>query len=140
MGLLPHRQGLLSRVARLDGPQRRTLREAPARRASWEGSPVGSCRAQEPCGWPHLPGVSFPPGFYLISPSEFERFSLSTKWLVEPRCLVDSAETKSHSRPRNGSGPEKALGRARSVKGQVASGCLSEVCTGGWPEIPSLVS
>uniref|UniRef100_A0A8B9MLR8 LLGL scribble cell polarity complex component 2 n=1 Tax=Accipiter nisus TaxID=211598 RepID=A0A8B9MLR8_9AVES len=28
-------------------------------------------------------------GFYLISPSEFERFSLSTKWLVEPRCVVD---------------------------------------------------
>ncbi|XP_015418774.1 PREDICTED: lethal(2) giant larvae protein homolog 2 isoform X9 [Myotis davidii] len=57
-------------------------------------------------------------GFYLISPSEFERFSLSTKWLVEPRCLVDSAETKSHSRPRNGSGPEKALGRARNSGSQ----------------------
>ncbi|KFV76538.1 Lethal(2) giant larvae protein 2, partial [Struthio camelus australis] len=28
-------------------------------------------------------------GFYLISPSEFERFSLSTKWLVEPQCVVD---------------------------------------------------
>uniref|UniRef100_A0A673A2F8 LLGL scribble cell polarity complex component 2 n=1 Tax=Sphaeramia orbicularis TaxID=375764 RepID=A0A673A2F8_9TELE len=27
-------------------------------------------------------------GFYLISPSEFERFSLSTRCLVEPRCLV----------------------------------------------------
>ncbi|XP_027423752.1 LLGL scribble cell polarity complex component 2 isoform X3 [Zalophus californianus] len=55
-------------------------------------------------------------GFYLISPSEFERFSLSTKWLVEPRCLVDL--TKSHSRPRNGSGPEKALGRARNSGSQ----------------------
>uniref|UniRef100_A0A8B9TB54 LLGL scribble cell polarity complex component 2 n=1 Tax=Anas platyrhynchos TaxID=8839 RepID=A0A8B9TB54_ANAPL len=32
-------------------------------------------------------------GFYLISPSEFERFSLSTKWLVEPRCIVDSARS-----------------------------------------------
>uniref|UniRef100_A0A8C2UUZ1 LLGL scribble cell polarity complex component 2 n=2 Tax=Chinchilla lanigera TaxID=34839 RepID=A0A8C2UUZ1_CHILA len=41
-------------------------------------------------------------GFYLISPSEFERFSLSTKWLVEPRCLVDSAKTRNHSRPSNG--------------------------------------
>ncbi|MXQ87067.1 hypothetical protein E5288_WYG007494 [Bos mutus] len=59
-------------------------------------------------------------GFYLISPSEFERFSLSTKWLVEPRCLVDSAESKKRSRPRNGSGPEKSLGRARWVEGQVA--------------------
>ncbi|XP_036268398.1 LLGL scribble cell polarity complex component 2 isoform X1 [Pipistrellus kuhlii] len=57
-------------------------------------------------------------GFYLISPSEFERFSLSTKWLVEPRCLVDSAETKHHNRPRNGSGPEKALGRARNSGSQ----------------------
>lgn len=57
-------------------------------------------------------------GFYLISPSEFERFSLSTKWLVEPRCLVDSAETKHHDRPRNGSGPEKALGRARNSGSQ----------------------
>ncbi|XP_014387258.1 PREDICTED: lethal(2) giant larvae protein homolog 2 isoform X6 [Myotis brandtii] len=57
-------------------------------------------------------------GFYLISPSEFERFSLSTKWLVEPRCLVDSAETKNHSHPRNGSGPEKALGRARNSGSQ----------------------
>ncbi|KAF3817257.1 hypothetical protein GH733_011657, partial [Mirounga leonina] len=55
-------------------------------------------------------------GFYLISPSEFERFSLSTKWLVEPRCLVDS--TKSHSRPPNGSGPEKALGQARNSGSQ----------------------
>uniref|UniRef100_A0A8C5HVS9 LLGL scribble cell polarity complex component 2 n=1 Tax=Gouania willdenowi TaxID=441366 RepID=A0A8C5HVS9_GOUWI len=31
-----------------------------------------------------------PSGFYLISPSEFERFSLSTRYLVEPRCLVDA--------------------------------------------------
>lgn len=28
-------------------------------------------------------------GFYLISPSEFERFSLSTRFVVEPRCLVE---------------------------------------------------
>ncbi|MED6236261.1 Lethal(2) giant larvae protein 2, partial [Ataeniobius toweri] len=28
--------------------------------------------------------------FYLISPSEFERFSLSTRCLVEPRCLVEA--------------------------------------------------
>lgn len=30
-----------------------------------------------------------PLGFYLISPSEFERFSMSTRYLVEPRCLVE---------------------------------------------------
>uniref|UniRef100_A0A4W4EHL3 LLGL scribble cell polarity complex component 2 n=1 Tax=Electrophorus electricus TaxID=8005 RepID=A0A4W4EHL3_ELEEL len=35
-------------------------------------------------------------GFYLISPSEFERFSLSARWVVEPRCLV---EAPSQSRP-----------------------------------------
>ncbi|XP_071400571.1 LLGL scribble cell polarity complex component 2 isoform X2 [Centroberyx affinis] len=29
-------------------------------------------------------------GFYLISPSEFERFSLSTRCLVEPRSLVEA--------------------------------------------------
>lgn len=28
-------------------------------------------------------------GLYLISPSEFERFSLSARWVVEPRCLVE---------------------------------------------------
>ncbi|KAK9541015.1 hypothetical protein VZT92_002122, partial [Zoarces viviparus] len=28
-------------------------------------------------------------GFYLISPSEFERFSLSARVLVEPRCLME---------------------------------------------------
>ncbi|XP_045428151.1 LLGL scribble cell polarity complex component 2 isoform X4 [Pipistrellus kuhlii] len=67
-------------------------------------------------------------GFYLISPSEFERFSLSTKWLVEPRCLVDSAETKHHNRPRNGSGPEKALGRARNSGSQSdGEGVLKEI-------------
>ncbi|OXB76957.1 UNVERIFIED_CONTAM: hypothetical protein H355_014779 [Colinus virginianus] len=36
-------------------------------------------------------------GFYLISPSEFERFSLSTKWLVEPRCVVDVPEFSSNN-------------------------------------------
>ncbi|CAO2646089.1 LLGL scribble cell polarity complex component 2 [Lemmus lemmus] len=48
-------------------------------------------------------------GFYLISPSEFERFSLSTKWLVEPRCLVDSTKAKNHSHPSNGNstGPKR---------------------------------
>lgn len=30
-----------------------------------------------------------PSGFYLISPSEFERFSLSTRHVVEPRSLVE---------------------------------------------------
>uniref|UniRef100_A0A7N8X7D8 LLGL scribble cell polarity complex component 2 n=1 Tax=Mastacembelus armatus TaxID=205130 RepID=A0A7N8X7D8_9TELE len=42
-------------------------------------------------------------GFYLISPSEFERFSLSTRHLVEPRCLVEpppQSGTSTQHRPR----------------------------------------
>ncbi|XP_042521369.1 LLGL scribble cell polarity complex component 2 isoform X3 [Dipodomys spectabilis] len=61
-------------------------------------------------------------GFYLISPSEFERFSLSTKWLVEPWCLVDSVKPKNHSRPSHGNGtgtgPERASGQARNTGSQ----------------------
>uniref|UniRef100_A0A673M5L2 LLGL scribble cell polarity complex component 2 n=1 Tax=Sinocyclocheilus rhinocerous TaxID=307959 RepID=A0A673M5L2_9TELE len=41
-------------------------------------------------------------GFYLMSPSEFERFSLSTRWAVEPRCLV---EAPLQMRPKNPSSP-----------------------------------
>lgn len=39
--------------------------------------------------WDSFSPVCPPIGFYLISPSEFERFSLSARWLVEPRCLVE---------------------------------------------------
>lgn len=46
-------------------------------------------------------------GFYLISPSEFERFSLSTKWLVEPRCLVEMPDATSNRRTRRRSTPER---------------------------------
>lgn len=95
----------------------------------------GLCRANSGC--PHLPAFSTPtPGFYLISPSEFERFSLSTKWLVEPRCLVDSAESKNRSHPHNGSGPEKSLGRARWVEGQMAFAPAAPRPT--FPGVPAL--
>uniref|UniRef100_A0A8C5KG69 LLGL scribble cell polarity complex component 2 n=1 Tax=Jaculus jaculus TaxID=51337 RepID=A0A8C5KG69_JACJA len=59
-------------------------------------------------------------GFYLISPSEFERFSLSTKWLVEPRCLVDSAKTKKYSCPSNGNGmgPKRTSDQIRNSDSQ----------------------
>lgn len=59
-------------------------------------------------------------GFYLISPSEFERFSLSTKWLVEPRCLVDSAKARNHNRPSNGNstGPKRTSGQVRNSRSQ----------------------
>lgn len=84
----------------------------------WQG-PAGS--PQCGAGWGAQAGLTAwcptsPPGFYLISPSEFERFSLSTKWLVEPRCVVGSVEAKSHSPPGNGAGLERALGQARWVK------------------------
>uniref|UniRef100_A0A8C3LYR4 LLGL scribble cell polarity complex component 2 n=1 Tax=Chrysolophus pictus TaxID=9089 RepID=A0A8C3LYR4_CHRPC len=47
-------------------------------------------------------------GFYLISPSEFERFSLSTKWLVEPRCVVDVPEVSSNNHTHSRSVMENA--------------------------------
>lgn len=52
-------------------------------------------------------------GFYLISPSEFERFSLSTKWLVEPRCIVDMPEVTSNNQVHNKSGTENAARKSR---------------------------
>uniref|UniRef100_A0A8C9FJY8 LLGL scribble cell polarity complex component 2 n=1 Tax=Pavo cristatus TaxID=9049 RepID=A0A8C9FJY8_PAVCR len=48
-------------------------------------------------------------GFYLISPSEFERFSLSTKWLVEPRCVVDVPEVSSNNHMHSRSVMENLL-------------------------------
>lgn len=42
-----------------------------------------------------------PSGFYLISPSEFERFSLSARCVVEPRSLVEvSSQIPSTTLPR----------------------------------------
>ncbi|XP_056406293.1 LLGL scribble cell polarity complex component 2 isoform X4 [Hyla sarda] len=38
-------------------------------------------------------------GFYLISPSEMERFSLSTCWLIAPRCKVNQSEETVNERP-----------------------------------------
>ncbi|XP_035198197.1 LLGL scribble cell polarity complex component 2 isoform X3 [Oxyura jamaicensis] len=52
-------------------------------------------------------------GFYLISPSEFERFSLSTKWLVEPRCVVDMPEVSSNNHMHTRSGMENAARKSR---------------------------
>ncbi|XP_065591660.1 LLGL scribble cell polarity complex component 2 isoform X2 [Cyrtonyx montezumae] len=52
-------------------------------------------------------------GFYLISPSEFERFSLSTKWLVEPRCVVDVPEVSSNNHTHNMS----VMDNARKFRG-----------------------
>ncbi|XP_066471976.1 LLGL scribble cell polarity complex component 2 isoform X2 [Tiliqua scincoides] len=56
-------------------------------------------------------------GFYLISPSEFERFSLSTKWLVEPRCLVTVPENIGNS-VHNPSDPEKTSGKSNRESGR----------------------
>uniref|UniRef100_A0A8C8S0Z8 LLGL scribble cell polarity complex component 2 n=1 Tax=Pelusios castaneus TaxID=367368 RepID=A0A8C8S0Z8_9SAUR len=52
-------------------------------------------------------------GFYLISPSEFERFSLSTKWLIEPRCVVDTPESTGNHYLHNKSGMERATRKSR---------------------------
>lgn len=81
------------------------------------GRPCLSHRAQEPqlALWRYSGLLRLSSGFYLISPSEFERFSLSTKWLVEPRCLVDSTSAKNHSQPSNGNGagPKRTSGQVR---------------------------
>ncbi|KAF3859078.1 hypothetical protein F7725_021477, partial [Dissostichus mawsoni] len=42
-----------------------------------------------PCVRERTSAASLPVCFYLISPSEFERFSVSTRCVVEPRCLVE---------------------------------------------------
>ncbi|KAJ6660315.1 hypothetical protein lerEdw1_017738, partial [Lerista edwardsae] len=57
-------------------------------------------------------------GFYLISPSEFERFSLSTKWLVEPRCLVTVPENTGSNCVHNTSDLEKASEKANRESGR----------------------
>uniref|UniRef100_A0A665X663 LLGL scribble cell polarity complex component 2 n=1 Tax=Echeneis naucrates TaxID=173247 RepID=A0A665X663_ECHNA len=56
-------------------------------------------------------------GFYLISPSEFERFSLSTRHVVEPRCLVEvplHSDNSTKHRPLH-DGFSSAHGAARRV-------------------------
>ncbi|XP_015281120.1 PREDICTED: lethal(2) giant larvae protein homolog 2 isoform X1 [Gekko japonicus] len=57
-------------------------------------------------------------GFYLISPSEFERFSLSTKWLVEPRCLVEAPENTGNNYVHSASGMEKASKKSNEESGR----------------------
>ncbi|XP_071968516.1 LLGL scribble cell polarity complex component 2 isoform X3 [Engystomops pustulosus] len=52
-------------------------------------------------------------GFYLISPSEMERFSLSTCWLIAPRCKVDPPEPSSNGRPQRGDSTERQSQRSR---------------------------
>lgn len=47
-------------------------------------------------------------GFYLMSPSEFERFSLSTRNLVQPHCLV---EVPLYSAPSTQRRPDRAAQR-----------------------------
>ncbi|XP_061222870.1 LLGL scribble cell polarity complex component 2 isoform X3 [Neopsephotus bourkii] len=61
-------------------------------------------------------------GFYLISPSEFERFSLSAKWLVEPRCIVDMPEVTSNNHVHSKSGMENAARKSRG-SGRSLGGC-----------------
>ena len=50
-----------------------------------------------------------PSGFYLISPSEFERFSLSARYLVEPRCLVEVPLRSGSSNQHRPDGASSAL-------------------------------
>ncbi|KAM8945886.1 LLGL scribble cell polarity complex component 2 [Pelodytes ibericus] len=52
-------------------------------------------------------------GFYLISPSEMERFSLSTCWLVAPRCKVDPPERPQSGLHQRGTSIERQHERSR---------------------------
>ncbi|NP_997747.1 LLGL scribble cell polarity complex component 2 [Danio rerio] len=59
-------------------------------------------------------------GFYLISPSEFERFSLSTRWVVQPHCLVEpplQMRSKSPSSPVHRDLPDGVPTEHRNFKG-----------------------
>nr|DBA27904.1 TPA: hypothetical protein GDO54_008345 [Pyxicephalus adspersus] len=58
-------------------------------------------------------------GFYLISPSEMERFSLSTCWLIAPRCRVDPPEPPCNGRLQRGSSTERQSEKNR-VSGRAA--------------------
>uniref|UniRef100_A0A3Q1G1I4 LLGL scribble cell polarity complex component 2 n=1 Tax=Acanthochromis polyacanthus TaxID=80966 RepID=A0A3Q1G1I4_9TELE len=62
-------------------------------------------------------------GFYLISPSEFERFSLSTCHLVEPRCLVE-APLHSGSSNQHRSQPDGASSAHRYMQVDCSSSDL----------------
>ncbi|XP_015674715.1 lethal(2) giant larvae protein homolog 2 [Protobothrops mucrosquamatus] len=55
-------------------------------------------------------------GFYLISPSEFERFSLSPKWLVEPRCLMNALENRENCHGHSTSGTEKTSKKSNNIR------------------------
>lgn len=93
------------------GGLRGTGRAAGA--CQWGGGPSGGCGT----GWPrprsrplgavvgaHLftaPHSLFAhPGFYLISPSEFERFSLSARNITEPLCSLDISWPRDTTRAR----------------------------------------
>ncbi|XP_053565009.1 LLGL scribble cell polarity complex component 2 isoform X2 [Bombina bombina] len=52
-------------------------------------------------------------GFYLISPSEMVRFSLSTCSLVAPCCRVDPPEPYRNGRPQRGSSTDRQTDRSR---------------------------
>ncbi|XP_028912908.1 LLGL scribble cell polarity complex component 2 isoform X2 [Ornithorhynchus anatinus] len=73
----------------------------------------GCIRKEDVSGIASCVFTKYGQGFYLISPSEFERFSLSTKWLVEPRCLVGLPSGGSGSPTLHGAGTEKDSPNAR---------------------------
>lgn len=107
-GLGPQWDGK-ARAAQVWSSAWQTLSPSP-----WDRGPVTATGSRSLC-WLLSGLFCLSSGFYLISPSEFERFSLSTKWLVEPRCLVDSTKAKNHNRPSNGNGmgPKRTSGQVR---------------------------
>lgn len=75
------------------------------------------------------------PGFYLISPSEFERFSLSARNITEPLCSLDISWPRDSTRARCVEGPtQEACPRGQSHP-------CAELCTErGWPSVVAPLS
>ncbi|XP_062886919.1 LLGL scribble cell polarity complex component 2 [Mobula hypostoma] len=72
-------------------------------------------------------------GFYLISPSEFERFSVSSKFVVEPRCVIDIDEglgTRTSQQRIPQDGPVTMPNSTEPVQSQQKCG-LSELASTG---------
>ncbi|KAL4648090.1 hypothetical protein GN956_G8988 [Arapaima gigas] len=61
--------------------------------------------------------------FYLISPSEFERFSLSARWVVEPKCLVEAPCQPSASSAKPHQSRTQPDGAATAYRGRL---CVAE--------------
>lgn len=115
--------------AREGFPGRARDRPAEAGEEAAGGAVVGVPPLTVPCSLPAHPG------FYLISPSEFERFSLSARNITEPLCSLDISWPRDSTRARCVEGPtQEACPRGQSHP-------CAELCTErGWPSVVAPLS